>query len=503
MIKKNSLCVIRILIASIVLSFLAFIGANIVKSAPNACFFETNFGFISYADAKTNISKAQISDIKSMAWTGAARKAKPRLVHKEIKLKLNKDYVLSYKSNIEPGTAKVIINGIGKYKGSVTKKYSIVKRSVNSSKLNVTKVSKQAYTGKKIKPKVVLKYKGNTLIKDKNYKISYSKNKKIGKATITIKGKGSHFRGTRIINFKIKYSLKKKGKLKLARTSLPYTGKKRKPYVKVKYKSKTLTKDVDYKLKYSNCKKVGTAKVKVTGKGKYGFSISKTYKIKYDGGKVIDLSEWNTVNNFKKLSRKVDFAILRSWVEYSDHSGNRSDKKYDSFANGCEKRNIAYGAYGYMNYKSEKDAKKQAEAFYDASFSNGHKPLFLVLDLEDSYMYKKAGKSTAKYTLAAIKQLRTHNAKLKVGLYIGNDKYKGFGFINSDAIDEASFVWIPTYGKNNGSVPSNYSPNYAYDLWQYTSLGKVSGVSQDGGIDLSVIRRNGLKSHNAGWYLKR
>ena len=503
MIKYKCFHVVKLVAASILLSVFGFICVNAIQCICELEASNTGFSAIANASAKTNIKKTTISHIESMAWTGSQRKASPKIVYKNNRLKLNKDYELSYSSNINIGTAKVTIKGIGKYKGKITKKYSIVKRSVNSSKLSVTKVSKQAYNGKKIKPKVVLKYRGVKLVKNKDYTISYSNNKKVGKATIKIKGIGSHFSGTRIINFKIKYSLKKKGKIKLARTSMPYTGDKRKPYVKVKYKSKTLTKGSDYTVKYSNCKNVGTAKVKVTGKGKYGFSISKTYKITADGGKVIDLSEWNTVTNFNKLSRKVDLAILRSWVEYSDHSGYKNDNKYNSFAKGCESANIPYGAYGYMNFKSKEDACNQADAFYKASYSNGHNPIFLVLDIEDNYMYNKAGKKTAQYTLAAIQQLRKHNSKLKVGLYIANHRYKSFGFVDSDAVEEASFIWIPTYGSNNGSVPTKYSPDYAYDMWQYTSKGSVSGVSSSGGIDLSIIRKNGPKSRKMGWYLKR
>lgn len=490
-IKKRNIFTLCAL--SLLLCIFFFIFANCVE----------NIGLVEYADAKTNISKAKITHVADMTWTGSQRKAKPVVKYKNKKLKLNKDYKLSYKSNVKPGTAKVIITGIGKYKSKTTRKYRIKKRSVNSSKLSVTKVSMQAYSGKSIKPSVTLKYKGKTLKKNKNYTISYSNNKKVGTATITIKGKGSYYTGKRIIKFSIRYSLKKGAKITLARTSMPYTGSNRKPYVYVKYGAKTLTYGKEYKLSYSNCKNVGTAKVTATGIGIYGFSISASYKVTYDGGKVIDLSEWNTVTSFTKMGRKVDLAILRSWVEYSDHSGNRSDNKYHSFASGCQSAKIPYGAYGYMNFTSEADARKQADAFYKASYSNGHSPLFLVLDIEDSYMIKKAASKTAQYTLAAIQQLWTHNPKLKIGLYIGNHIYKKAGFVGSDAESQASFIWIPTYGNNDGTVPTKYKPSYPYDMWQYTSQGSVSGVSSAGGIDLSRIYRKGPKAHHMGWYLTR
>ena len=58
------------------------------------------------------------------------------------------------------------------------------------------------YTGKKINPKVTIKFNGVKLSK-KNYKISYKNNKKKGTATIIIKGKGN-FVGKKKIKFKIK-----------------------------------------------------------------------------------------------------------------------------------------------------------------------------------------------------------------------------------------------------------------------------------------------------------
>ncbi len=58
-----------------------------------------------------------------------------------------------------------------------------------------------------------------------------------------------------------------------------YTGKAIKPAPVVKYKGKELVKGTDYTVKYSANKAVGTATVTVTGKGKYGESVKKTFNI--------------------------------------------------------------------------------------------------------------------------------------------------------------------------------------------------------------------------------
>ena len=59
-----------------------------------------------------------------------------------------------------------------------------------------------------------------------------------------------------------------------------YTGKALKPEVTVKYGSKTLKKDTDYTIKYSNNKAIGKSTVTVKGKGKYTGTVKTTFKIK-------------------------------------------------------------------------------------------------------------------------------------------------------------------------------------------------------------------------------
>lgn len=58
-----------------------------------------------------------------------------------------------------------------------------------------------------------------------------------------------------------------------------YNGKNLTPAVTVTYAGKTLVKDTDYTLSYSNNKNIGTAKVTITGKGKYEKSVIKNFTI--------------------------------------------------------------------------------------------------------------------------------------------------------------------------------------------------------------------------------
>lgn len=62
-------------------------------------------------------------------------------------------------------------------------------------KAKVSGISTKAYTGKAVKQKIKVKLNGKTLTKDVDYTVSYKNNKKTGKATIKIKGKG-YYKGT-------------------------------------------------------------------------------------------------------------------------------------------------------------------------------------------------------------------------------------------------------------------------------------------------------------------
>ena len=62
-------------------------------------------------------------------------------------------------------------------------------------------------------------------------------------------------------------------------SAMTYTGKALTPEITVTLDGTELTEGVDYTVTYSNNTNVGTAAVKVTGKGSYGGTVNKTFKI--------------------------------------------------------------------------------------------------------------------------------------------------------------------------------------------------------------------------------
>lgn len=88
------------------------------------------------AKSKKNISKAKISSISAKAYTGKAIKPAITVKYKGKKLKLNRDYKVSYTRNKNIGTAKVKIKGIKKYKGTKTKTFKIKVTNTTNVKIS-------------------------------------------------------------------------------------------------------------------------------------------------------------------------------------------------------------------------------------------------------------------------------------------------------------------------------------------------------------------------------
>ena len=148
---------------------------------------------------------------------------------------------------------------------------------ISISKASVTlSTSTYAYDGKAKKPGVMVKLNGKTLKNGTDYTVSYSNNIKVGTAKVTITGKGN-YTGSVSKTYSIKNNFKKATVSGISTKA--FTGKNITQSITVKYNGKTLKNGTDYTVSYSNNKKIGTATVKIAGKGSYTGTITKTFKI--------------------------------------------------------------------------------------------------------------------------------------------------------------------------------------------------------------------------------
>ncbi len=262
-----------------------------------------------------------VDAIADQTYTGSA--LSPTVVVRDGSKVLTKnvDYVISYSNNTNAGTATVRITGRGVYKGSYTTNFKILPCAI--SQVSIGKITDKTYSGTAIEPSVSLSYKYKTLKKGTDYTISYNNNINVGTATATITGKGN-FAGTTAVTFKI---VAKTSKLTVGTISdQTYTGKEITPSVYVRVGTKSLKKDVDYKVSYTNNVNAGTATVTVTGIGAYAGTASKTFRIISRSLKEVTVGEiaaqeytgqrltpkLNLTYNGKTLTENVDYVVIYS-----------------------------------------------------------------------------------------------------------------------------------------------------------------------------------------------
>ena len=223
-----------------------------------------------------SLEGAAVSGITAKQYTGEGVAQTPVVVLNGRTLVNGTDYVLTYQNNVKVGKkASVTITGTGNCTGSITKTFAINQTSMKKAK--VTNIQKKTYTGKRIKQDPTVTIDGFVLKKGRDYKITYQNNVNIGKAVMTIKGKGGY-----------KGSIKKKFRIRKASIAdatitnvvdKTFTGGKVTQSPKVVIGSRTLRSGSDYTLRYKNNGRVGTATVTVVGIRNYKGSKSLNFKI--------------------------------------------------------------------------------------------------------------------------------------------------------------------------------------------------------------------------------
>lgn len=193
------------------------------------------------------------------------------------------DYVVDTEADMQNvGEKTLTIIGIGNYANStpVTKKFKVVQASMTGAQVNVTRVT---YTGAAQTAKVTsVIVNGRVLKAGVDYTVETKRATNAGTVKVKVTGKGNYV-GTATGNFVI-------NKKNLA--SCKISGVKDRVYVgkgkvaalptslKVVVDGKTLKRNVDFWIKYSDNTKIGEVTYTINGKGNYtGTTTSRTYRI--------------------------------------------------------------------------------------------------------------------------------------------------------------------------------------------------------------------------------
>lgn len=251
-------------------------------------------------------------------YSGKANEPKPTILLNEEELQEGIDYEISYIDNINAGTGIIVVKGIGNFCDQAQIDFKIVPKELKE--ITLVAIPAQVYSGIELNPDIEALNGGARLINGTDYSMAYENNINTGIAAVTVTGKGNY-------TGEVKTSFKIQPK-SIAETTIAsiaaktYTGAAVKPSVTVKDAGKNLTAGKDYNVKYSNNKSVGTATVKVTGKGNYTGSQKVQFKIQAAAVKntTVTMAESVTYTG-KELKPKVKVYFgtkkLRSGKDYA------------------------------------------------------------------------------------------------------------------------------------------------------------------------------------------
>ncbi len=144
-----------------------------------------------------------VEDVSSnYTYTGEAIEPKPTVMLGDVELREGADYTLAFFNNVKVGTATMRVTGTGTYfTGQKEVSFLILRRSINHGTFG--EIATQVYTGKDLKPTVVVTYNGNTLAESADYTLMYKDNRRTGTASVVVAGKGN-YTSTKTIPFAIR-----------------------------------------------------------------------------------------------------------------------------------------------------------------------------------------------------------------------------------------------------------------------------------------------------------
>lgn len=181
--------------------------------------------------------------------------------------------------------------------------------------------------------------------------------------------------------------------------------------------------------------------------------------------KCIDVSYWQgkiSVDNWKKIKKTCDYAICRASYTSIKSFKLLKDSTFETNFKNAKSAGLRVGAYHYSQALTVAEAKKEAK--YLCNILKGKSPTFyVVID------YEYGGRLNSK---SASKASEVVNAFCDVVKSNGYEPliYANTSTLNSKLKNPKYPVWVAQYA-------STCSYKGSKVLWQYTSKGKVDGIS--------------------------
>lgn len=218
----------------------------------------------------------------------------------------------------------------------------------------------------------------------------------------------------------------------------------------------------------------GTTKSPFTGKT-YTHAASKKGMTVTLG---IDVSKWqDSVDWYKVKAAGVKYVILRCGYTRVHSFNMNKDERFDKFIKEAHDAGLKIGIYYFSQAttvsEAEKEAKKTLEQIkpYKSWIT-----LPVFMDIETGKMSGKA------YRINKVSRTQGTKNVLAYCKIIEDAGYKAYYYGNpNDLANMCDVSLLGDYGCWLARYATSTTYSGAYDFWQYTSVGKVKGIS--GGVD--------------------
>lgn len=260
---------------------------------------------VTFPIEKADISSTEIA-VKNATFTGSAIKSDVDVRLGNVTLKEGTHYTLSYKNNVNAGTAQVTISGKGSLEGAVTMSFTIAKADISKASISAN----GTYAPDGVKIGINAKF-GNYTLKSSVY--SFTAPTAAGEQTLTISGNGN-FSGKTTVKCNVA-----KADIANAKSSLSLSTDGKGYTVTVIYDGVLLTQDKDYKVAVTEST-TGVSAV-ITGIGNYGGTatisgISNELEAFENAVVTIGKVTYNGTAQLPSVTVKIGSVTLKSGTDY-------------------------------------------------------------------------------------------------------------------------------------------------------------------------------------------
>lgn len=177
----------------------------------------------------------------------------------------------------------------------------------------------------------------------------------------------------------------------------------------------------------------------------------------------VDISEHNGKVNWKKVSKNVDFAVIR--IGWNGNNSFKLDKRFEENYKAAKAAGVKLGAYVY-NYAKSTNAAEAGAKWVAKQIKGKDFDLPIYFDMEDPTLQGYSKTALTAITKAFCSTLKKEG--YEVGVYAS--KYWFTAKLDAAWIKRNYHTWIAHYTSGTEKYKGEY------EMWQNSSSGHVSGV---------------------------